>query len=237
MVNIGGKRASDQGAAPAAPNGSDRRFHLKECSILISPTGRSAANLRELHQGLLDVDEDVVHHHIFRCHLKPSYERSVFPNDFAIWSARALGDFALAEKLANFDPYLHDSIAEIRQLLADIIDDHLRSRDYVPWAKWGFNFHFERSLLFVTDSGLKATNASELARRLYQVDVSAIYLHFFDARRRDGSNLDDFSRCLEETTQDHDLCRRIASLDFHMLSLEEVRGELIEIMSRGMAAP
>lgn len=228
---------------PEEPEGTarapvpERPFHLKECCILISPTGRSAANLRELHQGLDDVDDDVVYHHVFRCHLKPSYERSVFPNDFAIWSARALGDFALAEKLASFDPYLYESVSEIRQVLADIIDDHLRSRDYIPWAKWGFNFHFERSLLFAMDSGLSARSPSELAERLYEVDVSSIYYHFFDARRRHGDSLDDFSRWLEESEQDGALQQRIASLDFHMLGLEEVRGELIEILSRGTAAP
>jgi len=220
---------------PPAPEGA---FALKECSILVMPTGRSAVNLRELHQGILEVDEEVIEHHLFRCHLKPSYERSIFPNDFAIWCARALGDFALAEKLATFDPYVPDSITDIRQVLADTIDDHLCAREpHVPWAKEGFSFFFERSVILILDSGLWARTPSELAKLLYEVDVSSIYYHFFDARRRHSDGRDDFSRWLDETHEDGNLRRRIAGLDFHLLSLEEVRGEMIEILSRGTAAP
>jgi hypothetical protein len=210
-------------------------FEFKECSILISPTGQKASNLAQLVFALRHVDPQVIYHHVYRCFLKHTYQQSPFPNDFAIWAAQALDDYLLAEKLANLDPYEEcGSIEEVREYLVSSVEDHLAERVYVPVAKPGFDFFFERSVLHVADSGLVAHSVGELAEKLQQVQVSAVYYHFYDARRRLGGNLDDFRRWLMNDKKRYkDLIRRIGEIDFYLIDLEELRSLLARVLQEG----
>ncbi len=222
----------------AAAKGTRRLppFELKECSILISPTGQKAANLAQLASALHNVEDQVIYHHVYRCFLKHTFQQSRFPNDFAIWAAQALNDFVLAEKLANLDPYGEcGRLDEVRAYLTDAVDSHLASKIYVPVAKPGFDFFFERSVLQVSDTGLVARSIPELAENLREVQVSSLYYHFFDGRRRLGSNIDDFRHWLNDSPEHADLVRRIDELDFFLMDLEDLRMRLIEVLEQGAA--
>lgn len=221
--------------------GSGRRagklppFEFKECSILISPTGQKASNLAQLVLALRHVDAQVVYHHVYRCFLKHTYQQSPFPNDFAIWAAQALDDYVLAERLANLDPYEEcGSIEEVREYLVASVENHLAERIYVPVAKPGFDFFFERSVLHVVSSGLVAHSVPEMAEKLLQVQVSSVYYHFYDARRRLGGNLDDFRHWLMNDEKKYrNLIRRIAGIDFYLVDLEDLRGLLVKVLQEG----
>ncbi len=206
-------------------------FELMECCILTSPTGRSASNLKEFLHALREVEEEIIHHHLLRCFLKPTYQQSHFPNDFAVWSAKGLGDYRLAEMLANFDP-LGECIdlSAIRERLVALVEDYLFEMPVVPVARPGFEFYFETSTLFEIKTGLVARNVEELADCLDKVGVSTIYYHFFYGRQKRQENLDDFSRWLIDTNQDGRTADQLQGLDFYLLSLEELKRKVINVL-------
>ena len=81
------------------------KFKFYDSITLLSPTGQKAGNLKEFLHILEESEEKVIFHHLYQSHLKSFQKMGEFPNDFANWAAYGLEDIALAEKLANFNPY------------------------------------------------------------------------------------------------------------------------------------
>ena len=74
------------------------------------PIGKKAHNLRELLQGLRELDESVLYYHIFQSRLAITQPAEEYPNEFARWAADALQDSKLAEQLSSFDPFDYDTV-------------------------------------------------------------------------------------------------------------------------------
>src|SRR5207247_1264502 len=73
-------------------------------------------------------------HHMMRCALDDHFELYEFPNDLARWCWDALGDEELGEQLGLIDPYQYPSLASLRTILANVIEERLWGLERVSWS-------------------------------------------------------------------------------------------------------
>jgi len=160
-------------------------FQVKDCTIITRMGGvETAVNLRELRERIAICPVECLFHHFCETVIRPSFDDPEFRNDFAVWSARHLRDRVLAERLGIINPYSLDNFEQLRELILEIIDDHLSELVYVPWVPRGNDFRFMRSVTVVFESGFTLTTPEDLVEQLPNFSHSSIYYHFIEARRR-----------------------------------------------------
>jgi hypothetical protein len=197
---------------------------------LVMPTGRRAANLREFLESLRAVPLDVIHHHLNHAALRHRFGAWDYPNDFAQWAATSLQDLALAEKLANLDPYAYGNLERARAEIVDLLEQHLEDLPMIPWARRGLEFHFASGLYLALPSEREAWSLKELRDALNDVALSSIFFHFHEARLRgEDDDSDDFSRWIEGQFGPHPVAHALRGLDFYFFSLEDLRQRLVSI--------
>jgi hypothetical protein len=206
-------------------------FKFLDYNLIISPTGRKASNLKEFLNMLGETEDNVIYYHLFQAPLRHHLRYPVFPNDFANWAADALGDFALAEKLANFDPYDFQEISEVKNEIANIVEEHLWDLPTVPWARPGFEFYFCSSISLIFDSRISASDLHQFREGILKTSANSIYYHFFEARRKNKNKIsDDFTLWLKENSFEESIIKKIKNIDFYFYSLAEVRQRLLKIL-------
>ncbi|NJD57107.1 MAG: hypothetical protein FIA94_11990 [Nitrospirae bacterium] len=203
-----------------------RPFEFRQCISILKATGRMAKNLREFRQGIAEVNEESVYHHTCQYFMKEHARE--YTNDFAHWAGESLEERALSEHLSNVDPYDFESISDLRNEFVRVIDSYLvffpEPREVLP----GDEFYFNQTITFVFPTGVRAQNLAEFLMAIKHVDVASIYYHFYEARTRLGSGIDDFSAWLENVFGKNDLAGRIRSIDPFMHTIEGIREHLIE---------
>ncbi len=205
-------------------------FEFYECIILIMPTGKKAANLREFAELLKVVNPRVIFYHLHQFFVKPIYQPWDYPNDFAHWAAFGLEDFKLAEKLSNLAPFRFSDIEDLREALVDMIEDHMWESPIIPWARAGSEFFFNESTTIVIPTGIQARTLTEFRNALVKVNPSSIYYHFFESRQRLNQDVDDFSVWIENNFDCPDLVAQLRNIDFYLYSLLELRERAIQLL-------
>lgn len=199
--------------------------------VLVSPTGQKAQNLREFLNILEGSPDKVIFHHLYQSHIKYAYTLRDYPNDFANWTAEALEDIALAEKLASFDPYDFPSVTQAKDVLTTIIEEHLWDLPTVPWVRPGFEFYFSYSSTIVLATATEVSTIEEFKEALSQIPDSSLYYHFYEARKRHkAKQSDDFSVWIEANFDLPRLVEAIRDIDFYFFSLAEVRQKLLNLL-------
>jgi hypothetical protein len=207
-------------------------FKFYDYALIISPTGQKASNLKEFLNILLESEDNVIYYHLFQSPIKHHLRYPVHPNDFGNWAADALGDFALAEKLANFDPFDFNEISSVKNEIINIIEEHLWDLPTVPWTRPGFEFYFCSSIALIFDSGISATNLNQFKDGILKVSANSIYNHFFEARRRNKNKIsDDFTLWLKENSYEEKIIKEIENIDFYFYSISEIRHRLLKIFA------
>jgi len=200
------------------------------------PTGLRAASLREFLDHLRNVPLEVVFHHLYRSYLSHRFEVWDYPNDFARWTANALEDHALAEKLAALDPYAEKDLEQAREVIVDLVEDHLDQLPVTPRVRPGLEFHFSSGNYLVLPGNREVWTLSELREALAQVPLNSIYYHFHEARLRGpGDDADDFSRWIEGQFGRNGVVDRMRGLDFYFYSLHDLRQRLLAILDEAAA--
>jgi hypothetical protein len=206
-------------------------FQFYESIPTVMPTGRWAANLREFHHTVCEVEPSVICHHVFQAHLKHQFDVWEYPNDFAEWAASCLEDMVLAERLASFNPYDCEGMEQVREAVCEIVEEHLWGKSTVPWARPGCEFFFNDSKTVVIATGVECSDLAGFAGALRQVPNGSLYFHFYEARRRLGDrHRDDFSAWIEQRLGCPGLVHQIRNIDFYFLSLGELRARLIRLV-------
>lgn len=208
-------------------------FEFYDSIILVSPTGEYASNLKEFLHILEQSEDKVIFHHLYQSHIKYYFKIWDYPNDFANWAAEALEDLPLAEKLANLDPYDCKTVEEAKQIVVEIIEDHLWHSPTVPWVRPGFEFYFSSSTTIIMPLGIKVSTLKEFKCALEKISESSLYYHFYEGRKRHKEKLlDDFSLWIEYNFEKNNLLEKIREIDFYFFSLEEIRKKLIKILDQ-----
>ncbi len=205
-------------------------FRFTECFIIHMPTGENAANLKEFLYQLRRADDEVIYHHMYQAFLGHSFQLWDYPNDFARWASRALGEPALAEKLSSIDPFSFADVGELKERVVDIVEEYLWDNPSPPWAKPGYEFFFSRSATLILPTDVVVYTLEEFVEGLKELGLGAIYYHFFEARHRLKENVDDFSRWIEENFRCPELVKKIREIDPYFYSLEELRQTIIELV-------
>lgn len=211
-------------------------FHFYESVNMVRLTGLRSRTLEELVNLLSEVDHEVIFHHMHQYFLKERTEAPDYPNDFAQWAAESLEDRVLAERLANVDPFEHESLEDLREALIGIIDDHLEGQLYPRSVLPGKEFFFNQTFSIILPTGLEAMTLGQFRDQLAQVDDSSIYYHVLEARLRLHKRGDDFSQWLEDCLGLSELAERIRHIDPYFTTLNDLRREILGLIDQHQAA-
>ena len=206
-------------------------FKFYDSITLLSPTGQKAGNLKEFLHILEESEEKVIFHHLYQSHLRSFQKMGEFPNDFANWAAYGLEDVALAEKLANFDPYDLKKVSAVKERIIEIIEEHMWDLPTIPWVRPGSEFYFSSATTIILPLDIKAGTIKEFREAMDIIPDSSLYFHFYEERKRnkDKEN-DDFSIWIENNFIVPDLVEEIRKIDFYFFNLEEIRKKIIHIL-------
>jgi hypothetical protein len=226
----------EQTPAPQAPD----VFAVKDCALLNLSGGRRALTLRELRDGLVEVQVGSLYHHFWGGLLAPRFEEREYNNDFAAWARHGLHDAPLAERLAMLDPTEHADLEALRGALLDAVEERLDESEALAWTRASRPFDFIHSQIVVFDTHRRLSRPEELAEALPHLSAGSIFYHFIDARRRAPHETDDFREWLAGFGERYaDLIHALAGVDPFFGSLTELRATLASLCAEhfGEARP
>lgn len=203
-------------------------FRVLDCSLVRWATGRVCTNLRELLEAVRVVPDAVLEHHMMRYALEDYFELYESPNDLARWCWTSLGDLILGEQLGLIDPYQQPSIAALRGVVVNLIEDRLWGMERVPWSRPGLELHLVESRLVAFDTGERIFSPAALYEAIERMSVGSLFFHVHEARRRTAGQTDDFSLWLEQRGAEPALVARLRAIDFYFFNLSQLRQAFLE---------
>ncbi len=208
-------------------------FWFSEYFLMPKPTGKKATNLRELLQHLQEMSEPVLEYHLWQSRLTLTQTAVEYPNDFALWAAKALNDPNLAERLSSVDPFDYEDLTQIREALVELLEEYLWDFPYNPQVRPGYELYFCEASVVVASSDIAAQTLRQFCGALKIVGLDSIYYHFVEARRRLGNvkgRKDDFSHWIETNFELPDLVSAIRDIDVYFYTLPEVRDTFLSLV-------
>ena len=201
-------------------------FEFRQCINILKATGQRATNLRELNDIIASVSDECIFHHTYQFFLKVHVLD--YTNDFAFWAGESLEERALSEQLSNIDPYDYKHINDLRNQIIKVIHEYLEKFPEPREAMPGKEFYFNETVTLIFPEGTRARNLAEFLTAIKHIDADSIYYHFYEARIRLGSGVDDFSRWIEDIFGKTELAEKIRSIDPFMHNIEGIREHLVE---------
>jgi hypothetical protein len=207
-------------------------FEVKDCALISRMAGLDTAiNLRELRERVKVSPLECLFHHFCETAIRPTFDDPEFHNDFAIWAARELEDIVLAERLGIINPYHFDNLEHLRQLVMDIFDERLAELPEIPRVKKGKDFRFMRAVTVVFDTNVKIEKPDELIDAIKKMNLSSLYYHYVEARRRTKERTDDFTIWLKGFgTGCETVIGALSKVDFYFMSLSELKQQLVKTL-------
>jgi len=202
-------------------------FEFRQSVSILKSTGEKAGTLRELRDKISTISEESIYHHTYQ-YFQKGHVRE-YTNDFAQWAGESLEERALSERLSNIDPYTYTDVDSLRKVILSVIDDHQEKFPEPREAMQKDEFHFTYTVTLVFPAGTRARNLAEFLMAIKYVDSGCIYYHFYEARKRLGATVDDFTAWLEGALNKKELAARIRAIDPFMHSIEGIR-EHIAVM-------
>ena len=203
-------------------------FEFKQCISLIESTGKKAKTLRELRDLIAIISVESINHHTYQYYLRRRILE--YNNDFAHWAGESLEERTLSEYFSNIDPFLFKDVNDLRRALLKVIDNYLEQFPEPREAMVGDEFYFNEAIILLFPAGLRANNLAEFLIAIKYVDPPSLYYHFYEARVRLGSGIDDFSKWVEDALERKELAAKIRNIDPLMHTLEGIREHLAEIV-------
>jgi hypothetical protein len=208
-------------------------FVFKKVIYLVEVTGLRARTLDELLRTLAVVPAESVGYHMHREFLAYKFAPIEYPNDFADFAAKVLGDDILGEKLANLRVFKHRSLDALRGDIARLVGTHLLEHPEAAQksAPHDREFHFLVARSVVMDCNRQARDLEELIGAVAEVESSSLYFHLFETRFWGGKGRDnDFAEWIRRSLGKVPLADRVANIDPYMFSLEQVRKTLLRTL-------
>ena len=202
------------------------QFEFKQCISILKSTGKKAKNLQKLRDVIAVVSEECIFHHTYQYFIKGHILE--YTNDFAHWAGESLEERALSENLSNIDPYVFKTINDLRNELLNVMDYYIEKFPEPRQAMPGDEFYFNETVTLIFPIGIRAKNLAEFLTAIKYIDAGSIYYHFYEARIRLGSGIDDFSRWIEDAFGKKELVELIRAIDPFMHNLEGIREHITE---------
>lgn len=206
-------------------------FHFYARSHLQELTGLEAHNIQSLVDCLSEVPDSSIYYHT---HLYLEEHQYLIPtpaNAFSEWVGAAVGNRALAERLAAADVVEMMDMGAIRERLIgairETIDVEGKGRDVLN----GEEFHFLKATTFITSTPYQADDLREMIAALRRVPLNSLYFHMFESRLLSGGRTaNDISRWLRESLDEPDLARDVDRFNPYDFTLEGLRSSLIRLI-------
>ncbi len=202
------------------------RTHITEL------TGLKAKNLQELRDLVKTAPDAVIYYHTHHFVEEHHFLVPEPSNDFAYWTASALGDDALSEGLAAVNIMDFASLSSLRERFVDILDEYLRLNGNSKDAVQGMEFHLMKSISAIMPTPYVAADLREFVEAVRKVSEGSIYFHLFESRLRLGRGKNDFSAWLENSLGESELAEEIARLDIYSSTLEAIRSTLTQLIEK-----
>ncbi len=208
-------------------------FNFYTRMILPELTGFKAGNLEQLLKMIKEVSPSAIYHHTHRFLQQHQHLAPEPPNDFAYWVTEVLGEYRLGEKLASIDTVEFSTIEALRTNIVLAIEEYLKENPTAGSraAHKGEEFYFVKSVSFIFPTKHTARDLDEFVEELKKVTISSIYFHIFEARLRLEKGNNDFSFWIETSVGDKAVADRISKLDPYAYNLEDLRGQIIGIIT------
>lgn len=213
---------------------NNKPFEIKDCTLITRMGGvGSAFNIRELRERVVACPTESLFHHFCETAIRPSFDDPEFRNDFAVWSARYLGDRVLAEKLGVLNPYSFDDIESLRHAIIDTLDERLAELLSLKMVSRGEEFLFMRAVTVVFKTGRQLNFPHELAASIADLSAGSLYYHFIEARRRTPDRVDDFTAWLRDFGEESQpMIEALSEIDFYYLTLHQLRERIVLSFSK-----
>lgn len=200
-------------------------FVFRKVTWLVEASGKRAASLDELLRLLTVAEPDAIAFHMHREFLAVKFAHAEWPNDFAYWTARVLGDEVLGERLAQLRVAGHRDLESVQRELARVVADHCVKHPALATVRvpLGREFNLCTAVRFLMTTGRTATTLAELTTAIGEVEASSLFYHLFEARG-------DFGQFVTTTLQNPALAARLERLDPYMFSIEQSRAQLLKLL-------
>ncbi len=206
---------------------ANQPFTFYSAAHIVELTGREAASLPELRDGIREVTGSSIFHHTFGALRDRPFAAQRYTSDFARWTAEVLQDWPVAERLAFMDPTEFPSIRALRERILQVIDDRLAEGPEVAHAPPGREFHFTQSISIIYPVGRQAQTLSELREGIRTAGARSLFFHLVEARLRIGRCTNDLSTWLGDSLEAPVLAGRLDKLDLLVTSPEEIRQQVL----------
>ena len=218
---------------PVADQPARNAFSFSEYFLVPRPTGKKATNLRELFHYLQEMSPPVLKYHLWESRLARNPLILEYPNEFALWAAKALHDDNLAEKLSSFDPFEYENLIQIRIALVDLLEEYLWDASNNAQVLPGFEFYFCEGSTVIMPSGITARTLRQFCVAFSSVSLNSVYYHFVESRWRLGDQKkDDFSHWIETNFSLPALVSGIRDIDVYFCTLTEVRDTVLGLINQ-----
>jgi hypothetical protein len=204
-------------------------FRFCTSSLLVEITGKKAYHLKDFVRILKEIDDSSIFYHVHNAFREYSFAPGKYSNDFARWVAEDVEESTLAERLSSI--YIRDytNIADIRQKLAEIVEEHLQTATEIRRAPPGREFHFLRSVAIVSPTEYVVYSLPEFVTALKRVGMRSLYFHFFEAHLRLGRPTNDFSNWIRHSMDNPEVADAIEALDPYFMTMDKLRDKIVEI--------
>jgi hypothetical protein len=205
-------------------------FQFVAASYLIRIRPERAETLAELADHLRSVSDSSVFFHTFQS--LEAHHYTTFSNDFAQWAMAACNEAVLAEELGAIDLRDFVSLEEVRQVLAETLED------YIAWNPQSANrpafepFYFCEAVAIALPLDARANTLAELAEGIRRMSLQTLHHHFINARLRPKLGANDFSSWIADSLGLPALADALNRVDFYTNTLEGVRAEILQIIGR-----
>ncbi|OFV94231.1 MAG: hypothetical protein A3F68_08465 [Acidobacteria bacterium RIFCSPLOWO2_12_FULL_54_10] len=207
-----------------------RSFHFVAASYLIKIRTERAWTLAELGSHLRTVPEDSIFFHTFQS--LESHHYTVFSNDFAQWVMASCNETMLAEELGAIDLRDFVSLADLRQVLVDALENYLKRNPQSADRPAFEPFYFSEAIELAVPLDAKAYTLRELSDGIRKLSLQTLHFHFINSRLRLQLATNDFSQWIEDSLSLPELAEKVNRVDFYTNTLEGVRKEILETMER-----
>jgi len=156
-------------------------FQLSTVAHLEFPAGRTATDLPSLREGIARVPAESLFFHISRVAVRHPRAHDLPPNDFANWTAAALQEPEIAERLAFAGARPLLELPDLRASLLRILDDAMsrkRAEDVGPVAA----FHFISARSVKAPLPFTVEFPEQVVHLWPHVDSAAAFYHLVEAR-------------------------------------------------------
>lgn len=201
-------------------------FQFVAASYLIRIRRERAQTLGDMARYLKTVSEGSIFYHTFQS--LESHHYSAFSSDFAQWTMAACNEASLAERLAGVDLREFVSLEDLREVLASLLEDHLRQTPQAADRPAFEPFHFCEAVEVTVPLEVRAHNLAELAQGIRQLSLQTLHHHFINSRLRLHLRTNDFSNWIERSLELPELAEKLNSVDFYANTLDGVRQELVQ---------